>query len=337
MSGINYTFFGTFFGSANISVNVLDELKKAGYLPDLIVTYPDKPVGRGLKLSENPVAIWAHENQIPTIKEPKLTVDAVEKIKNKIADLRTNGTGPDNLFIVAAYGRIIPKTILDLSKHGTLNVHPSLLPKYRGPSPILSAILADETKNGVSIMLLDEEMDHGPVVAQEEVDITNLTTADSASVICRTGAWPMLYPEFEAYMGRKGGALLAKILPDWMAGKITAKDQDHTAATYTKKVNKEDGYIPYEVLKLANNSDSSGDANIAREIALKFSAYSGWPGIYTIYKSVGPNTKTNTDTNTKEIRLKITAADYDPKKRTFKVTKVIPEGKAETDASRFFN
>lgn len=316
-----------FFGSAELSVNVLDELKLAGLMPALIVTYPDKQVGRKLILTENIVAKWARENNVLTIKESRLTPDAVERILSKVAELQTKA----EVFVVAAYGRIIPKAILDIPKHGTLNVHPSLLPKYRGPSPILSAILASEQNNGVSIMLLDEEMDHGPIVAQEKVDLAE-NNSQGMTEVSNTGAWPMLYPEFEKFMGHKGGALLAKVLGNWVEGSITATPQNHSLATYTKKVIKEDGFIPFETLTAAhtvykghNGHPTGENAKLAFEIATKYSAYSGWPGLYTFYEKNGV-----------KIRLKITAAEYNAKSGTFKVTRVIPEGKPETDASKFF-
>lgn len=301
-----------FFGSAQVSVYVLDELKAAGYLPKLIVTYPPKPVGRNLALTENIVAKWAKENSIPTIEEAKLTPEVVEKIKSESVGI--------DLFIVAAYGRIIPKTIIDLPKHGILNVHPSLLPKYRGPAPILAPILNDEQDNGVSIMLIDEEMDHGPIVSQEKITLPG-------------HGFPIPYQEFEEFMGKTGGKLLAKTIPEWVNGKIKPVEQDHQAATYTKKVNKEDGMVSIEdirnAMKPADNQQQSktGTMNPARQLALKFAAYGKWPSLYTFY----------TDPKTgKQIRLKITSAKYDETAQTFTPIKVIPEGKSETDATRFF-
>jgi len=130
MNNIPFVFFGT----PEFAVSILEELKDAKIVPSLIVTAPDKPKGRGLVLTPPPVKIWAQLHNIPVVQPAKLDNDFTEKLKNSSY----------KLFVVAAYGKIIPKAVLDIPTNGTLNVHPSLLPKYRGASPIQSQILADE-------------------------------------------------------------------------------------------------------------------------------------------------------------------------------------------------
>src|SRR5262245_26739770 len=130
-----------FFGGEPLAVPVLNKLKGRGLLPGLIVCNPDKPAGRNLEMTPPPTKLWAEENNIPYIQDFKELKEGFD------------------LFVVVAYGKIIPKEILDLAKSGTLNLHPSLLPKYRGPSPIVSAILNGDTETGVTIIKLDEEMD----------------------------------------------------------------------------------------------------------------------------------------------------------------------------------
>ena len=139
-----------FFGSSQMSIYVLDELVKAGFSPALVVTTPDKPRGRGLTLTPNVVKTWATEHNLPVL------------------DDQTKLAGDFDTFVVASYGRILPSDIVFRPKHKTLNVHPSLLPKYRGAAPLPTAMLKDEKRTGVSIMRLDEKMDHGPIVAQKE-------------------------------------------------------------------------------------------------------------------------------------------------------------------------
>ena len=157
-----------------------------------------------------PVKLWAQKRSIPILQFGSLSADEAINIL---------GANKPDIFIVAAYGKIIPKAILDIPMHGTLNVHPSLLPKYRGASPVQSTILAGDKTTGVSIMLLDEKMDHGPIVASEEYDIIDESiTAE----------------KLEEDLACVGGELLAQIIPDWIAGKIKTKDQDHEKATYTK-------------------------------------------------------------------------------------------------------
>ena len=125
-----------FFGTPALAVTVLDELKASGIVPSLIVTLPDKPAGRGMKLTPPPVKIWAGENNIPTLQPEKLDTGFAKTLREN-CELPAAGC---RLFVVFAYGKIIPKNILEIPKHGTINLHPSLLPNLRGPSPIRTAI-----------------------------------------------------------------------------------------------------------------------------------------------------------------------------------------------------
>jgi len=217
----NTTFI--FFGSSQMSIYVLDELEKAGYMPKAVVTTPDKPVGRKQVLTPTPVKEWAQKRNINVYDPAALKISdpngaaTIERLKNDNADI----------FIVASYGKIIPKEVFDIPPYKTLNVHPSLLPKYRGASPLQSAILDDEKNTGVTIIRIDEQMDHGPIVAQESIHINE---------------WPV-YEKFEEMMAHSGGHLLVDILPDWISGKIDERPQDETKATYCKKFTKEDGLI----------------------------------------------------------------------------------------------
>ena len=136
-----------------------------------------------------------------------------------------------DVYIVASFGKILPKEVINKPKFKTLNVHPSLLPKLRGPSPIQGAILGEE-QTGVSIMRLNEKMDTGPILAQREV------TFDK---------WPDKYSVVEEKLGREGGGLLAEILPKWVAGEIKEIAQDNTQATYTKLIKKDDGDIAKDI------------------------------------------------------------------------------------------
>lgn len=137
---------------------------------------------------------------------------------------------PWDFFVVASYGKLLPKAVLDLPRLGALNIHPSLLPKFRGPSPILSAILCDERETGVTIMLMEERMDAGPVLAQARVEISQEEWPPPAVVLAQ-----MLFVE--------GANLLAEILPLWLNGEITSEKQDESKATYTKKFTEDDSLI----------------------------------------------------------------------------------------------
>lgn len=260
-----------FFGTSELSVIVLEELKDSGFLPKVIICAEDKPVGRKMIITPPPVKVWAESHGIPvfqprTLREEKnkeIELSMTEKIKNLVQEC--------DIFVVASYGKIIPQAILDIPRHGTLNVHPSLLPRLRGPSPIQSAILIEE-ETGVSIILLDAEMDHGPLVAQEKVDIT---------------PWPPYAEELESILAHRGGAMLAEIIPKWIKGEIQTVEQDHKKATVCKKIKKIDG----EVDILSGNP---------YEIFRKVRAFSGWPGVYFF-----------TDYNSMRIRVLITKANFE--------------------------
>jgi methionyl-tRNA formyltransferase len=210
-----------FFGTPRFAVQVLDALEANGLVPALVVTAPDKPRGRGLELSPSPVKEWALERDIDVL------TPATLKDENFLAEL---GNTEWDVFTVAAYAKLIPKNILELPRRGCLNVHPSLLPKFRGPSPALSAILADERVTGVSLMEMSETMDAGPVVAQARVELEE-------------SEWPPKGSLFEELLATEGGNLLAETMPLWIAGEVTAEVQDESNASFTRKFTDEDALI----------------------------------------------------------------------------------------------
>ena len=236
MTKISFAFFGT----SHIAVYILDELEKAGFLPSLVIAPPDKPKGRGLRASPVPARAWAKSHGIPVHTE----------LPNEHAKF--------DVCIVADFGKIIPKQILELPRRGFLNVHPSLLPRLRGASPIRTAILNDERETGVSIIKLDDEMDHGPLVAQKKVALPE---------------WPIRASKLEEILMREGGRLLAQILPQWIAGEIEAQPQNHDVATYSEILKKEDGLINFR--------------ESPRKNLLKIYAYEGWPGTYAYFERAG--------------------------------------------------
>ncbi len=267
-----------FFGTPEFANIVLDELEAAGLLPTLIVTQPDRPRGRGRELSPPPAKVWGEERGIDVLQPENLRDDPA-------LDILLNSEW--SYFVVAAFGMLIPKTILDLPQQGTLNVHPSLLPKYRGATPVQSQILADDPDCGVSIILLDEEMDHGPVIA-------------AASITPEE--WPLLASTLNDILWHAGGELLAETIPAWLEGAITPEEQAHERATFTKKLKKEDGE-----LSLMPSSDPAEE----RMKFLKFCAFDPWPGTHFI--------------DTKAGRVKITEAHLQD--GIFVPDTVIPEGR----------
>jgi methionyl-tRNA formyltransferase len=237
-----------FFGTPTFGVMILERLITKGFIPIAVVTREDKPAGRGQKPTPPPVKITACKYKIPVLQPKKLREN--QEIFSHLKSL-----SPD-LFMVAAYGRIIPKEILKIPKYGISNVHPSLLPKYRGASPIQSAILAGEKETGITIILLDEELDHGPILAQEKLPISDTDTTESLT----------------QKLGWLGAELLIKVVPDWIDGKIKPRQQNHQKATFTKMLKKEDGYID-----LSNPPSAQNFNRMVR-------AFYPWPGVYTNLK-----------------------------------------------------
>lgn len=243
---VNFAFFGT----DEFSVTVLETLKKQGLLPSLIVTTPDKPKGRKMIMTPPPVKVWAGENGIEVIQPQKLKLSEVGLLGSSKSNFENLASEKFDFFLVASYGKIIPKDILEIPTHGTLNIHPSLLPKYRGPSPLETAILNGDDKTGVTIIKLDEEMDHGPILAQE-----SFILKDNYN-----------FEQLRDKTAELGGEMITKILPDYLTNKITPEPQDHDSAIFTKKLNKGDGYLDPKDSDLKNYR--------------KILALNPWPGTY---------------------------------------------------------
>ncbi len=248
-----------FFGSSELSVYVLEKLKSRGIYPVFIVTTRDKAKGRKLVLSPNIVKTWAIENKIDFIDPKSLKDEDVEKILRAI---------DSDLFLVASYGKIIPDNIFNIPLHKTLNIHPSLLPKYRGASPIQSQILLDDKNVGVTIIMIDSLMDHGPILIQNKVSLDN---------------WPIGRIELEKVLAEEGAILFEQIYEDWIEGKIKPIIQNENTVTVCTKITKEDGLI-----------DRSSDPY---KNLLKIKALEGWPGTYFFIKR-----------NNREIRVLIKQA-----------------------------
>ena len=201
-----------FFGTESYSLITLKALLESNFNVICVVTKPDTKRGRGHKLVEPPVKTFAKSHNIPVL-QPNKVGEITEYIK-QVQPV----TG-----ILVAYGKIIPQSVIDLFTPGIINVHPSLLPKYRGPSPIESAIANQDTETGVSIMQLDDKMDAGPIYAQARQALTGRETK----------------PELYNQLFHDGSALLTKILPDIVEGSLQTTQQDHSVATYCQLLNKD--------------------------------------------------------------------------------------------------
>ena len=232
-----------FLGTRELGAKVLEILLDNGYSPTLVITAQDKPAGRKQQLLSSPVKVVALKYNL-TLAQPENPVELLSSPKLNEAEF----------FVLAAYGNILSKELVDLPPKGVLNVHPSLLPKYRGPSPERYTLLAGDKETGVTIMLMDEKIDHGPILAQEEFTIPE----------------GMDHEELHVKLGEIGGGLLVKTIPQWLAGKIVPKEQEHSKATFTKKITKAQGRIDW-------NKE-------AEYIVRQIHAFYPWPGTYTLWK-----------------------------------------------------
>lgn len=236
-----------FFGTFPLAEEVLDALEVAELTPQLVVAGKDR-LDRKKNIIPSPEKAWALARGIPVLQPEKIDDAFLSELQKDTWDA----------FIVASYGKILPKALLDIPKSGTINLHPSLLPKLRGPSPIRSAILNDEKEVGVSIMILDDKMDHGPLIGQKIVPVPE---------------WPPRGTELDAILAREGAQLLAEVLPKYFAGEIMPKEQDHSQATYCTIFTRTDGEI-----------DLKDDAY--RNL-LKIRAFDGWPGTFAFFDRNG--------------------------------------------------
>lgn len=279
-----------FFGTPELALPVLNTLADAGLSPTLVITAPDRPVGRKQLITPPPVKTWAEERTIPVI-QPEATTDPALLTALHEHDI--------DLSIVFAYGYILPTTIIENPTHGTLNLHPSLLPQLRGPSPIRSAILRDIRPTGVTIMQMDDQMDHGPILAQRTVTIPD-------------SDWPPYGPELDTKLIEAGATLLAETIPHWCRGAITPTPQDHDQATYCHKLTKADGELALDPHDLPSGSDAHKALRTIRGLA-------GWPEAFFIYNGQ---------------RIKIHAAHID-ENDTLRPTRITPAGKGKTGFSDY--
>ncbi len=231
-----------FMGTPEFAIPALEKLISEGYRPVAVYSQPDRPAGRGRNLVAPPVKQAALNHGLPVV-QPVSLKDPAEL--ERLTSLK-----PD-LIVVAAFGQLLPRPVLDLPPFGCLNLHPSLLPRHRGASPIPAAILAGDEETGVSLMLLDEGLDTGPILAQRGIPIEPEDTAET----------------LEAKLAKLGAELLVEVLPRWLAREITPQPQDEAKATYAPPLSKQDGEINWE--------------RSALELWRRVRAFYPWPGCYT--------------------------------------------------------
>lgn len=232
-----------FFGTSEFAVPSLRSLEESDLFEIItVITAPDKPVGRDQVLTPSPIAKYAEEHHLKTMKPAKLN-----DILGKFGDLKAD------VGVVVSYGKIIPEAFINALPHGIVNVHASLLPRHRGASPIQNAILHEDDKTGITIMLIDKGMDTGPILITKDLPLTGHETTES------------LAPK----LAEEGSKLLLKALPKYLVGTLTPKAQSDKDATHAAIIHKEDGHI-----------DTSKSA---KAIDAQIRAYTPWPGSFVKY------------------------------------------------------
>jgi len=233
-----------FMGSPDFALPALRTLVE-NYVINGVVTQPDKPSGRGRQLTSPPIKQEADRLGLPVIQPQKLRDPAALEVLRRWA--------PD-LIVVAAYGQILRQEVLDLPRYGCVNVHASLLPRWRGAAPIQAAILAGDTETGITIMKMDAGLDSGPILSQRSIPITSEDTTDSLS----------------EKLARLGADLLIETLPGYLSGSITPREQEESRVTKAPMLTRQQGELDF-------NQDA---VFLARQVR----AYHPWPGCYTTWQ-----------------------------------------------------
>ena len=273
-----------FFGTGHFAEQTLVTLLEQGHAPKYVISSPDKPVGRHQIITPPAAKVVAEKAGIKVFQPEKLrTPEALAELKSLIDQV--------DVCVVADYGKILPQALLDMCPKGFLNIHPSLLPLHRGPAPLQATILSGNNKTGVTIIQIDAEMDHGPIVAVQHEEIPPTM-------------WPCTTGELSIHMARIGAHLLTKTLPAYAAGHITLTEQDHTLATYTKMIDKKDAEVSYDDIQ----------KGVLTDIYLKYCAYKDWPEVYFMKDG-------------KRVKIKkMSCVD-----EVYKIERVVFEGKSEAD------
>ena len=277
-----------FFGTPNLAVYALDEMESFGLVPSLVVAAPDAKVGRKQILTAPHTKVWATERNIPVFQPTTL------KNKEELAPL----TNEDwDIFVVFAYGKIMPEWLLNLPKYGTINAHPSLLPKLRGASPIRSTLINDLTAAGVTIIQMDAKLDHGPILFQQAVSLPE----------------PIAGAELDKTLSLICGDLLTHVIQELPKGNIIPAPQDESSATFCTKITKDMAEITLDPYHLPKDEE-------AFLLYRKICAFDVWPEAFFLYQGK---------------RIKIKKASLSPE-GTLIIERITPEGKSEMNFEDYF-
>lgn len=292
-----------FFGTPQFAVLSLNELKKQKIDIAAVVTQPDKPAGRKKVMTKSPVKQCAEDLNLKIL-QPRNQKELFDSLKGLKADF----------FIVIAYGMILSKEILQIPKYSCINVHASLLPKYRGASPIQEALLNGDKSTGISIMKMDEKLDHGPIYLIKKIEIEAKDDLTSLS----------------NKMAKLSGEILPHVLKDIVEGLLIAikQDEDHQKSSYCRKIKKEDGKINWK-------------KQSAKEVQNMIRAYSPWPGVYTDFKDkklkILDSETVEESLNPGQFKVDGKALKIGTAKGVLIPKKVQIEGKNEMDITSFIN
>jgi len=286
-----------YFGSPALSVKLLDKLlyATAASIP-LIVTQPDKPAGKRLLNTQTPVKEYAVEHRID-IFDKSINPENEELLIEMMVEKKIE------LGIVFAYGQFLSIKLLNSLKYGFWNIHPSLLPKYRGPSPLIYPILNGDKKTGITLIQVNENMDQGNIIKQHEFPIGESTTR----------------LDIESQIAPIASKLIQSSLSDLINGRdITTLPQNDDMATFTKSIKKHDGFVNLELI----NKALKGQEEAAKIISRKYRAFTNWPGVWT-----------KININEKKVRLKIIDLDLIDNKIVLKTVQL--EGKKPVSFSQW--
>lgn len=245
-----------FMGTPEFAKTALAALVNESYNIVGVVTQPDRKVGRKQELTPSPVKVFAEEHGLPVFQPEKLDTEAMKTLQ----------TWKPDVIVVAAYGRILPKSVLSLPGFGCINIHASVLPRWRGASPVANAIMAGDTETGVTLMELDEGMDTGAIIATET---TPISADEQADVLLER-------------LSEIGAALLVKTLPLWITRSISSNPQPEEGVTLCQLIEREDGRIFW--------------TESAEDIYNRYRGLTPWPGVFTHWKQ-------NTDDGALRIKL----------------------------------
>ncbi len=309
MNKLSLAYFGTPDFSARLLEKILND-KELLVEVQLVVTQPDKKVGRKQILTPSPVKLVAQKYKLPVKTGPVASstppVLATKGLAARCRGPRTRATRfhDIDLVLLFAYGEIIPKDLLEIPKYGFWNVHPSLLPKYRGASPVAYPLINGDKETGVTLIQMDEKMDHGPIIIQKKVSI--LPKEKRSELTDR-----LTDIAFELFK-QKVSELATE-------GKIDLQNQDESGVSYTKLLTKQDGYVKSEELRTKNEEE-------VERLFNRFRGLYPWPGLWTEIEIKG-----------EKKRLKITEIDLSPHQKGFSagIKKVQLEGKKEINFEQF--